>query len=1011
MPSFVDKISGQTASFARRRRRWFYGLGAALVIYALLGFLLAPWLVEKFAVDAVRTNLGSELTLEDVAINPFVLSLTVDGLELDDPAGEPLSRVRQIFVNFQLSSIFRRAWTFAEIRFDAPEFFLARDSEGVLNVAKLMPADGSKPPPEKTGERGMPRLFIHEFSVNEARIDWRDDVPPEPVATVFGPVSVEVQKLNTLPEQPGDQSVVIVTETEGTLAWSGSLQLNPVVSAGHASLKGSHFPLLSAYIRHETGLDVVDGLVDLEFDYAISAADGDVRASLDNLAVIFTGVRVNTFDPAPDDPTLNGRELLVVPDLELTGGSFRWPEREIAVSAFELKGVVVELLRLESGDLDIVKRTAAPAAPEPAGDPPAADPAGEWRITLDRLALADAAVRLTDRSVEPNAELGFEAIDLMVEKISNEPDAAFPTALSLEASRGGTIRIDGTTTVLPAPVLEYDLAVDGVALAGAHPYLKPLADVNLDSGTVGVQGRLRHAPDELLLFEADADILDFLITETDEGTRLGSWDRLHFDGIALSLTGKSLGISEIALQAPFADVLIAADGSVNLGRISKDDGAEELVDEVAEENPQTDGEPAETAEKPPLAVTIGRVVIGDAAGIFTDESLPLPFTANIAGLAGTLSTIATDSTEPSAVDLEGQVDEYGLVRITGSVTPLDFARNTDLDVVFENVSIPKFSAYTIRFAGREIESGKLDLDLGYELQDSRLVGENKIVLREFELGDKVPHPDAMSLPLGLAVALLKDSSGTIDIDLPIRGDLNDPAFGYGRVIGKALLNLITKIVTSPFALLGNLVGAEAEELEYINFAAGRADLAPPEVERAKKLAEALALRPELTLEIQGAVDRDADVAALQRSRVEAAIEERMASSAEGGEDDLNYAERRRETAEAMYLESTGNDPAALEALKMQFTSTVVDEENGRESEQFDATAYAAELERRLVETVDITESDLAELARSRAENARDAVIAANPELEGRVSVVEDIADGSGGSGDAVRVKVSLSAGE
>ena len=279
------------------------------------------------------------------------------------------------------------------------------------------------------------------------------------------------------------------------------------------------------------------------------------------------------------------------------------------------------------------------------------------------------------------------------------------------------------------------------------------------------------------------------------------------------------------------------------------------------------------------------------------------------------------------------------------------SNNTDLAVVFENVEIPKFSAYTIPFAGREIESGKLDLNLGYLVKERQLVGENKIVLRDFELGDEVPHPDAMSLPLGLAVALLKDPSGNIDIDLPVRGDLDDPEFSYGRVIGKALVNLIVKIVASPFALLGNLIGVEPDELEHINFPPGRADLTPPEVERAQKLAEALALRPSLVLEISGVVDREADTLALKTERLDVAVESRIETGSDG--DDANYAGQRAQVIESMYRESIVPDSAAMDALRAEYTLLVVDDETGKEAERFDELAYTEELRRRLIDAVEI----------------------------------------------------------
>jgi len=409
-----------------------------------------------------------------------------------------------------------------------------------------------------------------------------------------------------------------------------------------------------------------------------------------------------------------------------------------------------------------------------------------------------------------------------------------------------------------------------------------------------------------------------------------------------------------------------------------------------------------------FVATIGKVRIEGAAADFTDESLPLPFSARIEDMAGELSTIATNSAEPSTVALQGKVDEFGLVRVSGFMTPLDVPKNTDLKVIFENVEIPKFSAYTIPFAGREIASGRLDLDLGYQVRDSQLVGENKIVLRDFELGDEVPHPGAASLPLGLAVALLKDSAGNIDIDLPVSGDLDDPEFGYGRVIGQAVANLIIKIVACPFSLLVNLLGVEADELEYINFPVGRSDLAPPEIERANKLAEALALRPELRLELSGVVDRDGDGRALQTMKVDADIDARMAELE--ADSDAQFTERRQQTIESLYRQSVSADEVALDALRTQFVTAQADAETGRSEDVFDALAFTEELRRQLIDATAVDEAELVRLARERAENTQAAVIAVDPALQGRVTIVELQEEAPDRREDMVRMKVSLSAG-
>jgi hypothetical protein len=565
------------------------------------------------------------------------------------------------------------------------------------------------------------------------------------------------------------------------------------------------------------------------------------------------------------------------------------------------------------------------------------------------------------------------------------------------------VSLSGDVTVLPEPALEFDVRVDRLALGAAQPYVGALADLSLESGYLNLEGRFGHDGGEPLGVEADLEIVDFLVTETDAGTRLGSWSRLAVDQLDLSVHDQRLAISEIRVEQPYGDIRIDADGRVNLGRVSREEAVEGGGAEPAT------SEEAEPAEAPvAFGVTIGRVLIEDAAADFVDESLPLPFSATIAKLGGSLTTIATASAEPSSVDLEGVVDEHGSVRVSGVITPLDFKRNTDLDVVFENVDVPKFSAYSIPFAGREIASGRLDLDLGYRVNDGRLVGENRLVLRDFELGEKVPHPGAASLPLGLAVGLLKDPSGKIDIDLPVRGDLNDPEFGYGRVIARALANLVVKIATSPFALLGNLVGAEPDELEYINFLPGRADLTPPEAERVQKLTEALSLRPVLRLEISGVIDRDVDSLALRTMSVDAQIESRLSTTASAGDDSAGFAERRLEAIEAMYRESAGEEAPPLEALRDRFTTAEVDAASGEEQRRFDALAYSAELRNRLIANEPLAEAAIVALARERAANTREAVITAEPSLEPRVSVVDLREEEAGGDDRIVRMKVSLS---
>ncbi len=978
----------------RRHRRLLIVVAGLIAAWTLAGFFLAPWLVERQAVKVVAEQFDSELRLEGVAVNPYVLSLTIDGLELDDPAGDPLARVRQIHVNFQTSSLFRRAWTFAELRVDAPEAFVARDGDGAFNFTRLLAARPPGPeeePPAK--DEGAPvSLIVHAISVTDAALHWSDQVPPQPVQTRFGPVDVSVQGLNTLPEQPGRQEVVIRTATEGTLTWSGSLQLNPLQMVGEAAIDGSHFELLSDYIRHETGLDITDGDADIDFAYSIaSGPDGSLGVTVDDLDVVFQDVRIRTFPAAADGgPGRESRELLSVPRIALDGGRFLWPERSVSVESVGIDDAVLALQREQTGTLEVIRNLPA----RPSSDAPVGPDGEPWRLALGRLRVGNFAASLRDESVQPAAELGVESLDLEIRDIDNQPGAVFPTTLSLQAVRGGTVTAEGSITLLPQPVLDFAIETRELALAAAQSYIEPLADVSLDSGVLDADARFASSPDDPLLFEGDLFLRDFLITETDLDTRLGSWDRLAATGVIFSAAGESLEVSEVRVDRPYGDILITEEGRVNLGRIAK--GAPESGDGAAEEAPagQEDAPGGSDGAEGglPIEVTVGRVVIADGAADFADRSLPLPFSAKITELNGDLSTIATASTEPSSVSLEGTVDEYGFLRVTGSVTPLNPAANTDIRAEFENVAMPKFSAYSVPFAGRKIASGRLDLDLGYQVTDGRLVGDNNIVLREFELGEAVAHPDALSLPLGLAVALLKDSSGNINVDLPVRGDVDNPEFSVGGIVANALGNLIGKIVTSPFALLGNLLGVEASELEQVTFLPGRADLTPPEMQKAANLAEALSLRPQLVLELPPVRSPAADDQALREAKLEAAVAERLAGVPQGEEPGGPYAERRREALEALYRElAPVEDPQSrLDALRAENTRAVETAEGEPGETRFDATAYTADLAAELVPLQPLEEGALAALAAERAANLRETILAAGSGVEGRVLVTEPV---------------------
>jgi len=972
------------ADYLRNHQKYVW-TAVAIAVYAATGFFLAPWLVKKNAISAIRDGYGAELRLEKIEVNPFVLSLRLNGIELDDPDGAPVTKIEELFVNFQLSSLFRWAWTFDEFRITAPELFIARDQSGNLNLAYLFAKNNAPPAETEEGQASsITPMLIFDFAIENCAIAWHDKAPVDTVDTRFGPINIEISELSTLLNRSGQQSVLITTETAGTLSWTGSLQLNPLKSVAHASIKGSHFPLTSAYFNRQTGFDIVEGDADVELDYVIDTlADGAISAAVDNFNLTFHDVVVYTFSgELAVDSASQDREVLRLPEIRLTDGELRWPEKTVFIEALTMNDTLINLYRDESGVLNITPQGSDQDNQGEATDEGSAGTENEWQFSLGNFSINHLALNLEDHSVQPFADMGIADLNLTINDISNESGASFPTSLVMQVRTGGMLTSEGAVSLLPELVFDFNLDIENIALAGAHPYIKPLADVHMESGALNLTGQMKGSNEEPFAFTGDLEIVNFEITETDENTRLGSWKRLGAKKVALSVASNELEISEVTLERPYGDIVIAEDGSLNLGRIEKaDDGLTPETTDIARQD-----EPDESQ----MSITVGRVVLTEAAADFADESLPLPFSAKIEALNGDMTTISTKSNEPSTVSFEGKVDEHGFVSVTGDVTPLDPSANTNITVAFQNVPMPKFTAYTVPFAGREIASGSLDLSLGYQVTDSQLNGENSIILRDFELGDEVPHPDAMSLPLGLAVALLKDSEGRIDIDLPVRGDLDDPEFSYGGVVMSALGNLIVKIVASPFTLLGKLIGVEADELESIKFLDGRSDLTPPEMQRAAKLAEALALRPELVLEISGVTDEAADGLALRTAQLNAHVEARIAEMASSDDNAEMYADQQKKVLEQLFSEQQAaeNGKSALQALRDQFTTPTIVKEGKDPVPVLDELAYSNEIRRQLINTQTLGESAIADLANERAENTRIAIRARDEGLRDRINVAE-----------------------
>jgi hypothetical protein len=950
---------------------------AVVAVYAAVGFLLAPWLIERTLVGTLDERLSLDTRIENLSLNPFALSLAVDGLAVTDPTGERLLAFERLYVNFQLASLFRWAWSFDEIHLIRPVFTFDRINETQTNLSVLgdkwaatAEAPAEDPEPAQPGENPIPRLRIADLRIVEGHVTVIDQTQTEPFSTDLSPIDLEVAELSTLPDQSGRQQVTVRTESGARVTWTGSLSVNPVSLSGDMELEGTYTPVLFRYFRDQLALPLSfdGGEIIARVDYLVEMdPEGQLQVQLENLSSSLTGLVVNQ----PDHPPLAS-----IGEMSLSGGRFAWPEKIVHLDRIEFADVNVQAFqRADGGYLPLPPEASAqapdtetaPAVAEEGAPEAEADP---WQITVSTLALSRWQLVHTDTGLE-DGRLALTDFALTLNDFSIEDAQRMPLSITAALDPGGTLALDGNLQLFPEIRLEGSVSATELALAAAQPYLNSVANIGIMSGTVTLSGQVTAGDDPAFEYRGDFHVDALSLNDRARKEPLFSWDRLSVD--KLVATPAALELSLLSIDGPYARVQIEQDGSTNIGRTLIEEPAT-----TAEASTEASVEAQVDAQATsPFDVIVGETRIANGSAHFTDLALPLRFEAQISDIKGELSTVATSSREPARVDLNGQVNEYGQLNIDGHISAFAPDQNTDITVDFDNVELPRMSPYTIKFAGRAIAEGRTDLTLVYRLNEGALDGSNRLVIRDLTLGEKVEQPGAMDLPLDMAVALLKDSEGKVDFSFPVTGTLDDPSFSYSGAVMKALSNVIGGIVAAPFRLLGSLVGMAPDELEHIGFEPGTGSITPPQRETLAKLTEALTQRPQLILQVAPVINPEADTRAMAATLVDDAVAGRIA---EHPEPDLSRVEQQRQVLEALYDEA-GLLPERASVADTHRTATETGET------RLDVPAYSADLREALIAAREISDLDLEALAMERIEAIRSTLITVAGLDEGRVETL------------------------
>ena len=867
-------------------------LAGAVLLYGLVGAVIVPPIAKKVMADKLGEKLGRVVQVEKVSVNPYTLRAAVHGLRiLEADRKSVFAEFSRLDVDGSIVSLRRFAPVVDRMELDGLKVRFVRDGESHYNATDILDrlaAEARKQP--KGGEPA--RFSVSNIHLANARIDF-DDRPLGTKHEVTD-IDVAIPFVSNLPRhlkkyvQPSLSMKVngAPIQVKGeTLPFEDSLRTHVALE-----VKGIDLPRYAGY--SPTPLPVkltagkLDGRIAVKFTQAKKDAAIDLSGDLAATGLMVNGsegelarvggiqVQIASFDPMAGKGVISSvivsdaqaGEPVRVSEVKAQGIHVDLHAKDLRIDSIATRGGQLALERQADGSIAMpVKLPQAPgAAPEEASKP--------WRVAIGTSTVDDYRVAVHDSAVRPAAQHRVAVTHVEARDLSTEKGAKATVLAKLGLDRGS---LDVESTVALEPLF-VDAKVDArrIDLVPLRPYARYFKTVKLKSGLASAKGQiqLREAGKTLkLAYAGNAEVANFATFDTTSKEDLLNWESVKVEGLALKLAADEpvqASIKDISVVKAYSRVVVTPEGRINLQQLKL----------ATDDNPEPAPESAE--ELKPRNVRIERVSFVDSRLNFTDHYIKPNYTADVGELNGTVTGLSSDPSARGVVDLKGRYDKSSAVVIAGTINPLSGNLFLDVAAKGSDIDLPRLSAYSMRYAGYPIESGKLTIDVKYHVEDGKLDGRNKIRLDQLTFGQKVESPDATTLPVLFAVNLLKDSEGRIDLELPIKGSLDDPQFDISALIGTFVSSLLKKAITAPFSLLAAAFGGDggakqgsgansagasgaSSDLAFIAFKPGTAEVDAAQRAKLERISRALKDRPALKLEMAGHVDPEADAAALR----------------------------------------------------------------------------------------------------------------------------------------------------
>lgn len=527
-----------------------------------------------------------------------------------------------------------------------------------------------------------------------------------------------------------------------------------------------------------------------------------------------------------------------------------------------------------------------------------------------------------DEAQKPALDIALQSLRLTADRLAMGPGKSNFTLAAAGIQGDGALNLKGSFTPQPL-TLSSSVDLSDLNVAPFAPYAAGSLNATVRAITLAAKGDVAfvaatgNAPMRVN-WKGGVDITGVDLQDRVNKDDFLNWKRLAFAGMDVSVAGDKVAakLGDIALEDFYGRILLNAQGRLNVmdlvaapgqagGSITQDTQTPGRQAPAAPVSSNKDAKSDAGAAMPDISVN--SVTLSRGRMTFTDRFVKPNYVAELSAIEGAISAVSSTNPQPANVKVTGRVYTTAPLSISGIVQPFAKYLTLDLKASAKGVDLPRFNTYSAKYVGYPIKRGKLSVDLEYKIKNRALQASNHVVLNQLTFGDKTNSPDATKLPVLLAVALLKDSRGNIDINLPVSGSLDDPEFSVGGIVVRVLLNLVVKAVTSPFSLLASAFGG-GEELSYVEFAPGSAVLTEDSIQRIDTLTKALTERPALKMDISGRADPKTDMEGLRQAWVDAQIRAAKAADTAPRGKKPNPAGVQVSAAErAKYLEDVYDD--------------------------------------------------------------------------------------------------------